>query len=167
MRAPRHGSMRAHVALAFAALVLAGDALQPALAGGCGFDYKDALSRWTTCWAPTRGTAPTSWASAPTRPRSRTTAAHPPPCCPPARTSTAASASGTGWRPTSPTQTSSPAPSSAGPTRTTASWTSAATPPTPSPAPTSTRSPSEACSSSPRSDLSPCVRVCPAVSFLP
>ncbi|AQK75431.1 Endoglucanase 15 [Zea mays] len=45
MRAPRHGSMRAHVALAFAALVLAGDALQPALAGGCGFDYKDALSK--------------------------------------------------------------------------------------------------------------------------
>jgi len=43
MRALEHGTMRAHVALALAALVLAGDALQPALAGG--FDYKDALTK--------------------------------------------------------------------------------------------------------------------------
>ena len=45
MRALSHGSsMRAHVALALAALVLAGDALHPALAAG-GFDYKDALTK--------------------------------------------------------------------------------------------------------------------------
>jgi endoglucanase len=45
MRALSHGSsMRAHVALALAALVLAGDALHPALAAA-GFDYKDALSK--------------------------------------------------------------------------------------------------------------------------
>lgn len=42
-RALKHGTMRAHVALALAALVLAGDALQPALAGG--FDYHDALTK--------------------------------------------------------------------------------------------------------------------------
>lgn len=46
MRALSHGSsMRAHVALALAALVLAGDALHPALAAGGGFDYKDALAK--------------------------------------------------------------------------------------------------------------------------
>ncbi|RLM59105.1 endoglucanase 8 [Panicum miliaceum] len=44
MRVLKHGTMRAHVALAVAALVLAGDALQPALAGG-GFNYKDALTK--------------------------------------------------------------------------------------------------------------------------
>ncbi|XP_066332644.1 endoglucanase 8-like [Miscanthus floridulus] len=45
MRALSHGSsMRAHVALALAALVLAGDALHPALAAA-GFDYKDALTK--------------------------------------------------------------------------------------------------------------------------
>ena len=44
MRALKHGTMRAHVALALAALVLAGDALQPALAAG-GFNYHDALTK--------------------------------------------------------------------------------------------------------------------------
>ncbi|XP_062221347.1 endoglucanase 8-like [Phragmites australis] len=39
----KHGTMRAHVALLLAALVLAGDVLQPALAGG--FNYKDALTK--------------------------------------------------------------------------------------------------------------------------
>ncbi|KAK3159264.1 hypothetical protein QOZ80_2AG0147950 [Eleusine coracana subsp. coracana] len=43
MRAMKHGTMRAHVALALVALVLAGDAMRPALAGG--FNYKDALTK--------------------------------------------------------------------------------------------------------------------------
>ena len=44
MRALKHGTMRAHVALVLVALVLAGDALQPALAAG-GFNYHDALTK--------------------------------------------------------------------------------------------------------------------------
>jgi hypothetical protein len=43
MRAMKHGTMRAHVALALAALVLVGDVVHPALAGG--FNYKDALTK--------------------------------------------------------------------------------------------------------------------------
>jgi endoglucanase len=41
----KHGTMRAHVALALLALVLAGDVMRPALAGGGGFNYKDALTK--------------------------------------------------------------------------------------------------------------------------
>lgn len=43
MRAMKLGTMRAHVALALAVLVLAGDAMRPSLAGG--FNYKDALTK--------------------------------------------------------------------------------------------------------------------------
>jgi hypothetical protein len=43
MRAMNLGTMRAHVALALVALVLAGDVMRPAMAGG--FNYKDALTK--------------------------------------------------------------------------------------------------------------------------